>query len=106
MQLDLGTLERLYIGDSKVTLTFEPVGDDKVRINAANWVDPVVSGQTRASWAWRSASACTCAAPSGRSLDEHRSAWARGPRLRAARVTVHAVAYPTRPKSFACEPQV
>ena len=42
MQLDLGTFERLYVGDSKVTITLEPVGEDKVRINAASWVDPVV----------------------------------------------------------------
>ena len=27
---------------SKVTITLEPVGEDKVRINAASWVDPVV----------------------------------------------------------------
>jgi hypothetical protein len=39
MQLDL---DALYIGDNKVTVTLEPIGDDKVRVNHASWTDAKV----------------------------------------------------------------
>jgi hypothetical protein len=39
MQLDL---DALCIGDNKVTVTLEPIGDDKVRVNHASWTDAKV----------------------------------------------------------------
>jgi hypothetical protein len=39
MQLDL---DPLYVGDKLVTITLEPVGDDKVRINTHAWDNPKV----------------------------------------------------------------
>jgi hypothetical protein len=39
MQQDMATL---FTGDRTETLTLEPVGDDKVRVNHRSWTDPVV----------------------------------------------------------------
>ena len=35
-------LDPLYVGDRLITLTLEPVGDDKVRINTHAWENPLV----------------------------------------------------------------
>ena len=58
-------LDPLYVGE-RLTVVFESIGEDKVRVTASSWPDAVVIRADEALEVLALGSGSTCAAASGR----------------------------------------